>query len=59
MTTDAIVRLFTRRRKPLMDAVLADRLSLMTYRVRQAGDRERELNAWKTDYSMRTGRSAA
>lgn len=58
MTTDAIVRLFTRRRKPLMDAVLADRLALMHYRVRLAGDRVRDLNQWRDGYRIRTGRAA-
>ena len=59
MTTDAIVRLFTRRRKrPAMDAVTADRLALMTYLVRQAGDRERDLLRWKDSFRLRTGRAA-
>ena len=57
--TEAILSIFTRRRKrPEMDAVTADRLALMQHRVRQLGDRERELNDWKTSYALRTGRAA-
>lgn len=60
MTTDTILSIFTRRRKRSeIDAVTADRLALMRHRVRQLGDVERELNRWKTDYQIRTGRSAA
>ena len=59
MTTDAILLLFQRRRKrPAMDAVTADRLALMTFRVRQLGDREREIQAWRDGYRLRTGRAA-
>ena len=59
MTADAILLLFKKRRKrPEMDAVTADRLSLMTYRVRQLGDRERDLNRWRDGYRLRTGRAA-
>jgi len=54
-----ILRLFTRRRKrPALDAVTADRLSLMHFRVRHLGERERDLNAWRRGYEMRTGRAA-
>ncbi len=57
--TSTIINLFTRRRKrPAMDAVTADRLELMQYRVRQLGDREREMNAWRDGYAYRTGRAA-
>lgn len=57
--TERIVNLFTpRRKRPAMDAVTADRLSLMTYRVRQLGDREREIQAWRDGYRLRTGRAA-
>ena len=57
--TEKILDLFTSRRKrPEMDAVTADRLALMQYRVRQLGDRERELNDWKASYALRTGRAA-
>lgn len=59
MTTEAILHLFTpRRKRPEMDAVVADRLALMTFRVRQLGDREREMNRWRDGYRLRTGRAA-
>lgn len=59
MTTEAILHLFTpRRKRPEMDAVAADRLALMTFRVRQLGDREREMNRWRDGYRLRTGRAA-
>lgn len=58
MTRHIVALFMDRRKRPSMDAVTADRLALMTYRVRQAGDRERELNRWKTSYQMRTGRAA-
>ncbi len=54
----SILRLFPRRRKPALDAVTADRLSLMVHRVRQLGDRERDLNRWRAGYAIRTGRAA-
>ena len=54
-----ILRLFTRRRKrPALDAVTADRLSLMHFRIRHLGDMERDLNAWRRGYELRTGRAA-
>lgn len=57
--TDAILNLFRRpRKRPELDAVTADRLALMTYRVRQAGDRERDLLRWKDSFRLRTGRAA-
>ncbi len=57
--TATILHLFTpRRKRPEMDAVTADRLALMRHRVRQLGDRERELNDWKASYALRTGRAA-
>ena len=57
--TEAILSIFTpRRKRPPMDAVTADRLALMTYRVRQLGDREREIQAWRDGYRLRTGRAA-
>ena len=57
--TEAILSIFTpRRKRPQMDAVTADRLALMTYRVRQLGDREREIQAWRDGYRLRTGRAA-
>lgn len=57
--TDKILHLFTSRRKrPPMDAVVADRLALMEHRVRQLGDREREMNRWRDGYRLRTGRAA-
>ena len=56
--TDAIVRLFTRRRKRLPDAVFADRLELARYRVQQLGDRERDLLRWRDSYRIRTGVAA-
>ena len=59
MTTGDILHLFKpRRKRPPMDAVVADRLALMTYRVRQLGDREREMNRWRDGYRLRTGRAA-
>ena len=59
MTTGDILHLFKpRRKRPSMDAVVADRLALMTYRVRQLGDREREMNRWRDGYRLRTGRAA-
>ena len=59
MTTEAILLLFQRRRKrPAMDVVTADRLALMQHRVRQLGDRERDLNRWRDGYRLRTGRAA-
>jgi len=30
----------------------------MRYRVRQLGDRVREMNRWRDDYAARTGRAA-
>jgi len=57
--TEAILSIFTyRRKRPEMDAVTADRLALMTFRVRQLGDREREIQAWRDGYRLRTGRAA-
>jgi len=57
--TEAILSIFTpRRKRPAMDAVTADRLALMTFRVRQLGDREREIQAWRDGYRLRTGRAA-
>ena len=57
--TEIILSILTRRRKrPAMDAVTADRLALMTFRVRQLGDREREIQAWRDGYRLRTGRAA-
>ena len=57
--TDAILHIFTpRRKRPAMDAVTADRLSIMQHRVRQLGDRERDLNRWRDGYRLRTGRAA-
>ena len=57
--TDAILSLFApRRKRPEIDAITADRLSLMTYRVRQLGQRERDLNRWRDGYRLRTGRAA-
>ena len=59
MTTGDILHLFKpRRKRPAMDAVVADRLALMRYRVRQLGDRERDLNRWRDGYRLRTGRAA-
>lgn len=57
--TERIFSLFRQRRKrPEMDAVTADRLELMRYRIVQLGDRERELNRWRDGYRLRTGRAA-
>ena len=57
--TDRILSLLRKpRKRPEMDAVVADRLALMRYRVRQLGDVERDLNRWKDDYRMRKGRAA-
>jgi hypothetical protein len=58
MTTATILDLLTRRRKPQMDAVFADRLAIARHRVRQLGDGVRELNRWKRDYALRTGKAA-
>lgn len=56
--TERILALFRSRRKPVPDAVFADRLALARYRVRVLGDRERELNEWRRGYALRTGRAA-
>lgn len=57
--TERILSLFKpRRKRPAMDAIVADRLSLMQFRVRQLGDREREMNSWRDGYAYRTGRAA-
>ncbi len=56
--SETILHLLTRRRKPAIDAVTADRLSLMVHRVRQLGDRERDLNRWRAGYAIRTGKAA-
>lgn len=59
MSRDQILDLFTRRRKrPEMDAVTADRLELMTYRVRVRGEQERDMNRWRDSFRLRTGRAA-
>lgn len=55
----SILHFFNRRRKrPEIDAVTADRLALMHYRVRELGDRVRDLNRWSAGYTLRTGRVA-
>ena len=57
--TERIVNLFTpRRKRPAMDAVTADRLALMRYRVRLRGEQVRDLNRWRDSYRLRTGRAA-
>lgn len=55
----SILHFFNRRRKrPALDAVTADRLALMHYRVRELGDRVRDLNRWRAGYAIRTGKAA-
>ncbi len=57
--TEIIFALFRQRRKrPPMDAVTADRLALMHWRVQRLGDRVRDLNQWRDGYRLRTGRAA-
>lgn len=57
--TDKILNLFRHRvKRPALDAVTADRLALMHFRIRHLGDMERDLNAWRRGYELRTGRAA-
>ena len=57
--TEAILSIFTyRRKRPEMDAIVADRLALMRYRIAVLGDKEREMNRWRDDFYTRKGRAA-
>ena len=58
MTARILALITPRRQRPVMDAVTADRLSLMRYRIGVLGDKERELNRWRDSYRLRTGRAA-
>lgn len=57
--TEAIFSLFGRPRKPRLEPTEDERrMELLRYRVRQLGDRVREMNDWKDGYRLRTGRAA-
>ena len=59
MTSERILALVRRERKPRPEPTPEERaLELMRYRVRQLGDRVREMNDWKDGYRLRTGRAA-
>lgn len=61
--TDKILNLLRPKRKPAPvlspeDQVRAEILELQTFRVRQLGDRVRDLDRWRDGYRLRTGRAA-
>lgn len=57
--TEAIFSLFGRTRKPRPEPTEDERrMELLRYRVRQLGDRAREVNRWAVSYRIRTGRAA-
>ena len=58
MTARILALITPRRQRPAMGAVMADRLSLMRYRIGVLGDKEREMNRWRDEYRLRTGRAA-
>lgn len=57
--TDKILNLFGRHRKPAPQPTADERrMELMQHRVRQLGDRVRDLDRWAVSYRIRTGRAA-
>lgn len=54
--TATILRLFRPEIKPPTEH--ERRMELLHYRVRQLGDRVREVNRWAVAYRFRTGRAA-
>lgn len=57
--TEAILTLFGRTRKPRPEPTEDEqRMEMMRYRVRQLGDRVRDIDRWAVGYQVRTGRAA-
>ena len=57
--TDTILYLLGRPRKPRPEPTADERrMELMQHRVRQLGDRVRDLDRWAVSYRIRTGRAA-
>jgi hypothetical protein len=56
--TDRILNLLRPRVKPLADPAHDRAYTVAVGQVLRAGERVREVNAWRDGYSFRTGRAA-